>query len=223
MDGIHDLGGKQGFGPIDRSGEEEGFHHEWEGREWGMSRCARTPDITIDWWRHCRELILAEDYLNRPYYDSWSQTDFSTYIEAGMISIEEIKNGKADPALDPGFTAPSTMNREDILDADRKKAMRFDGPTSDPVKFQIGESVQTQKDSHSGHTRLPQYARGRTGTIVRHHGAHCFPDSSAQGIEVFQHLYTVEFALSELWPESKGSKDKINLDLWESYLLPADE
>ena len=80
MDGIHDLGGKQGYGPIDVDDEGNPFHHDWEGREWGIAQCARTPGITIDWWRHCRELIMHEDYLGRPYFDSWAQTDFSTYI-----------------------------------------------------------------------------------------------------------------------------------------------
>ena len=77
MDGIHDLGGKQGYGPIEIDDDDRPFHEEWEGREWGIAQCARTPGITIDWWRHCRELIMPVDYLGRPYFDSWAQTDFS--------------------------------------------------------------------------------------------------------------------------------------------------
>jgi hypothetical protein len=94
MDGIHDLVGKEGFGPIEVDEEHVAFRYIWEGREWAVSRCARAPHISIDWWRHCRELIQAEDYLNRPYFDSWAQTDLSTYINADILSIEEIKRVK---------------------------------------------------------------------------------------------------------------------------------
>ena len=90
MDGVHDLGGEEGYGPVQVDYVSEPFDKEWEGREWGIAQCARTPNMTIDWWRYCRELIMPEDYLSRPYLDSWAQTDFATYIEAGWISLEEI-------------------------------------------------------------------------------------------------------------------------------------
>ncbi len=79
----------------------------------------------------------------------------------------------------------------------------------------------TSAHGNSGHTRLPQYARGRRGTVQACNGAHVFPDLSAEGVEVHQHLYNVMFAASELWPEAEGSKDKVYLDLWESYLREA--
>jgi len=34
----------------------------------------------------------------------------------------------------------------------------------------------------------------------------------------YEHLYTIEFDMSELWPEAKESSDTVTLDLWESYL-----
>ena len=49
MDGAHDLGGQQGFGPIEGDSVSEPFNEEWEGREWGMAQCALTPELTIDW------------------------------------------------------------------------------------------------------------------------------------------------------------------------------
>ena len=217
MDGIHDLGGKQGFGPIDVD-DEYGFHADWEGREWGIAQCARTPGITIDWWRHCRELIQPVDYLERPYFDSWAQTDFATYIEAGWISLEEIAaGGSASDGRDYGGPVePLTL--EQVLEADRAHAFRFDAETDIAPAFQTGDSVTASKHGHGGHTRLPQYARGHRGTIHAHRGAHVFPDLSAEGTEVHQHLYTVMFHASELWAEAGNSPDKVFLDLWESYL-----
>ena len=218
MDGIHDLGGKQGHGPIDRDGEDEIFHEDWEGREWGIAQCARTPGITIDWWRHCRELIMPVDYLARPYFDSWAQTDFSTYIEAGWITLDEVDAGHSlTTDIDYG-EPPAAMSLEQVLEEDRAHAFRFDAEIDTPPAFGIGQRVMTARHGHAGHTRLPQYARGRVGTINAYNGAHVFPDLSATGTEVHQHCYNVMFEAAELWPEAAGRRDKVYLDLWESYL-----
>ncbi len=217
MDGIHDLGGKQGHGPIDTDEDETAFHTEWEGREWGLAQCARTPGITIDWWRHCRELILPQDYLERPYFDSWAQTDFSTYIESGWISIDEIIAGKSQATDRDYGEAAQAMSLQQVLDEDHDLASRFDAEIDCPPAYEVGQSVITRVHGHGGHTRLPQYARGHRGIIHAHHGAHVFPDLSAKGEETHQHLYSVMFSAVELWGES-AANDKVYLDLWESYL-----
>ena len=218
MDGIHDLGGKQGYGPIDVDEEETAFHYEWEGREWGIAQCARTPGITIDWWRHCRELIMPEDYLGRPYFDSWAQTDISTYIEAGWVALEDVDRGVMNSGAPIEGEPLPAMTVEEVLDEDRAHAMRFDAEIDAPPAFAAGQAVITASHGHAGHSRLPQYARGRQGVIHAHHGAHVFPDRSAEGDEFHQHCYSVVFSAAELWPEAAGSRDKVYLDLWESYL-----
>ncbi len=221
MDGIHDLGGKQGYGPIEVDDEGAPFHADWEGREWGIAQCARVPGITIDWWRHCRELTMPVDYLGRPYFDSWAQTDFSTYIEAGWMTLEEVDAGKSlNTDIDYG-APPAAMTLQQVLDEDRAHAFRFDAEIDTPPAFEVGQRVLTAKHGHKGHTRLPQYARGHVGTVHAYHGAHVFPDLSAQGTEIHQHCYNVMFEAAELWPEAAGRKDKVYLDLWESYLEEA--
>ena len=80
MDSVHDLGGKQGYGAIDVDEPEVPFKHEWEGRMWGISSCSGSSDWTIDWWRHVREAIDPVDYLTRPYFDSWAQTELAAYV-----------------------------------------------------------------------------------------------------------------------------------------------
>ena len=230
MDGIHDLGGKQGYGPIDVDEVDVPFHHDWEAREWGIAQSARTPGITIDWWRHCRELITPEDYLGRPYFDSWAQTDFSTYIEAGWMTVDDI--GKFDvaatvPAVGTKENSPAALTLEQVLQEDRNHAFRFDAEVDAEPKFAAGQQVLTASHGHAGHTRLPQYARGRRGTIQVCNGAHVFPDQSAQGVEVHQYCYSVMFMVDELWAdelwaEAGGSRDKVYLDLWESYLANDD-
>jgi nitrile hydratase len=218
MDGIHDLGGKQGYGPIAVDESDPPFHHDWEGREWGIAQCARTPGITIDWWRYCRELILPEDYLGRPYFDSWAQTDFATYVEAGWMTLAEISAVKSNVNAPRHAVGMPAMTLQQVLQEDRDHAVRFDAEVDSSPAFTAGQPVMTARHGNNGHSRLPQYARGRRGTVQAYNGAHVFPDLSAAGEEIHQHCYNVMFTAAELWPEAATSRDKVYLDLWESYL-----
>ena len=78
-----------------------------------------------------------------------------------------------------------------------------------------------RRDGHPGHTRLPAYARGRRGTIAASHGPFVLPDKGALAEDVAEPLYTVAFAAAELWPEARGRRDSVRIDLWESYLTGA--
>ena len=40
MNGIHDMGGMHGMGPITHDPNEPVFHEAWEGRAWGLQRAA---------------------------------------------------------------------------------------------------------------------------------------------------------------------------------------
>lgn len=215
MDGIHDLGGKLGYGPVDVNEPEDPFHNDYEGRSWAISRAARAPEITIDWWRHVRELIDPDDYLNRSYFDSWAQTNIASMIDTGLFTLEEFETGVSQTTP---VTEIETQSREDVLEQNKTMAFRFDHPVDEAPKFARGQSVVTNAQGHSGHTRLPEYARGKVGVIHNHHGAHIFPDDSAKGIEHAQHLYTVSFRAQELWGKTANPKDCVYLDLWEDYL-----
>jgi hypothetical protein len=81
--------------------------------------------------------------------------------------------------------------------------------------------VRTHDRMPSGHTRLPRYARGASGTVIAHRGCHLLPDEGAKGREVGDHLYTVSFAAPELWGAEANPRDTVALDLWESYLVRA--
>ncbi len=214
MDGIHDLGGKQGFGPVDVDEENVPFHQPWEARMWGISRLADRPDWTIDWWRHVRELIDPSDYLDRPYFDSWAQTFFACYIDSGVLTLDEACTGKSDT---PVVKNVNVLDFDSAVRTVGEQAVRFDHEIEHLPSFKVGDLVKMNLLASSHHTRLPQYVRGRQGRVVTHHGAHIFPDHSAQGKEVPQHLYTIVFDATELWPEVSNSKDKVYLDLWESY------
>ena len=74
-----------------------------------------------------------------------------------------------------------------------------------------------------GHTRLPAYAAHQTGVIISHHGSHVLPDSNAHGLGKTRNIFMECVFANDLWPEQVGSKDEVCLDLWESYLVGADE
>lgn len=218
MDGVHDLGGKQGFGPIDVDEVEAPFHAEWEGRMWAIAQCARSPDWTIDWWRHVRELIDPVDYLSRPYFDSWAQTHIAAFIDSGEFTLEEIIAAQSARMT---TDSQASQGHEDILAAVQAQAYQFDREIDAQPAYQVSDKIVTRQLLPGHHTRLPAYARAKPGVIHAQHGAHVFADASARGNEIAQHLYSVVFEAGDLWLEADNRKDRVFIDLWESYLESA--
>jgi len=217
MDGVHDLGGKQGFGPVDRAHENEPYHGEADARAYALCVSMRAErDYPIDWFRHVRENIDPVDYLTRPYFDQWLQTAIAMAIDTGDLSMVEIATGKPESLA----RTPAPMSPEDVR-AMLVTPAHFERAVADDPAFVPGDRVRTASQGHPGHTRLPAYARAASGRIVAHRGAHLMPDDGARGIHRPEHLYTVAFARGDLFPEAAGSPDRIHLDLWESYLAAA--
>ena len=218
MDGVHDLGGREGFGPVRWQADESGapFHEEWEARAWGLSSSAGGhPSWTLDWFRHVRERIEPTDYLTMPYFDHWTQTLMAMLIDDGIADLDEVVSGHA------RFAPQSeTYPGEDPADAHAylANANPYRADVESAPAFAVGEKVRAMSAGHAHHTRLPAYVRGRTGTVDAHHGGRIFADASAQGDPRGEHLYTVSFNAADLWPEAEGRADRVYLDLWESYI-----
>ena len=83
MDTIHDLGGKQGFGPIPVKTGDAPFTHDWERRMWGLARAGIAHDITIDWFRHGIERMVPADYLTFAYFNKWATNYLMLIIDNG--------------------------------------------------------------------------------------------------------------------------------------------
>lgn len=221
MNGIHDLGGTHGHGPIapEPEGQEPLWHAPWEARMFGIRRGGTLPPgYNIDRWRHVRELIPPVLYLDRSYYDHWCMSFTAALLAGGLATEAEIASGHA---------APGTAKRNDAMRPDLVlKAQKTQGVFTRKIEaqplFAIGQKVRSRNINPTGHTRLPRYARGKTGIVKLHHGAHVFPDSNAhmQG-EAPEHLYTVAFTMRELWGPQGSVHDETCVDLWESYLEPA--
>jgi nitrile hydratase subunit beta len=217
MDGVHDLGGREGFGPIVDKADDKPFHADWEMRAFGMKQAsAAAKSWTIDWFRHSRELTDPVDYLTRPYYDQRLTTVVAQLVDEGYLTLDEIKSGAATFAPEPGLP-PQTA---EAARAAVRNPRSFAVNVNTLPRFVLGDKVRCRLDGGSGHTRLPGYVRGRAGVIHAHHGGHILPDASAHGEQRGEHLYTVSFASPDLWPEVKGSADRVFVDLWESYLEP---
>src|SRR6266481_5415344 len=189
------MGGMHGFGRVEREENEPVFHTRWEGRVMGISRaCSVQRIFNIDESRHAIERMEPDDYLRSSYYERWLDRNIRLLVEKGVITREELE---------------------------RRMAQLADGPGPAP-RFARGDRVLTRHDAPVGHTRLPRYARGKPGVIVRVHGTFIFPDTNAHGQGEQPHaLYSVRFDAALLWGASAEPRAPVHIDLWERYLEPA--
>ena len=219
MQGGHDLGGMQGLGPINPEPEssEPWFHADWEKTVfWLTLSCGSLGLWSIDASRHARERQHPADYLRNTYYENWFAGLKTLLLEKQVVTQEELDSGSV------RSDAPEDL-RNRMLAADRvAMTLRKGGPSIMPdeglPKFSTGDQVQVTIDHPAGHTRVPGYLRGRTGTVETCCGWHVFPDKSAIGERVGQPLYRVVFSADSIWGKTANPADSVSADLWESYL-----
>jgi nitrile hydratase len=224
MDGVHDLGGMQGFGPVEREENEPVFHADWEAAVLAMMRAAGSRGLfNIDEFRHGIERMAPAHYLRASYYEKWLDGVTRVLVEKGVVGAEELASrlaffdrhpeASARAAVPGPLPGRGAANPNWVQDVIRE--------TGAAPRFAPGDPVITRDMHPHGHTRLPRYARGKRGVIHRCHGVHVFPDANAHGQgEQPQPLYSVRFDARELWGESAEPKQAVHIDLWESYLLP---
>lgn len=216
MNGVHDMGGMHGFGPVQPERDEPVFHHPWEGRVFALVRAMGAfGRWNIDASRHQRELIPAAEQLRMSYYERWLTGLTELLLKHGFISEEELASGKATPARAPGIPAlPAEKVAQFIARGSSASRLSERAP-----RFRPGERVRARNLNPTGHTRLPRYVRGKTGTVAGIRGIFVFPDTNAhfRG-ENAQPIYAVRFGARELWGEEAPAQDGVCLDLWEDYL-----
>jgi nitrile hydratase subunit beta len=219
MNGVHDMGGMHGMGPIEREKSEPVFHARWEARIFALRRAIRP-------WRAFKgnanrykiELIPPDEQLRLSYYAKHVIGFSEILAESGLVTEAEIASGKR---------ARGSAKAVPPLKADQVPAFLAKGsPAVRSVnvtpRFQVGQSVRARNIHPLGHTRLPRYARGKQGTIDRDHGVQVFPDTNVAGLgEKPQHVYSVRFSAQELWGEQASSRDAVYIDMWDDYLEPA--
>ncbi len=216
MNGVHDMGGMHGFGPIGHEEDEPVFHVAWEGRIYAITRVLRAGGgrSNLDASRHAIEVLPPDEYLRMSYYERWMARIVGQLVSTGVVTAAEVANGQPDgsatatphvtPAMVPAMIA-------------RRRSARRNVPAT--PHFKVGERVRARNINPLGHTRLPRYARGKAGLVVRDHGVFVFPDTNAHFLgENPQHLYSVRFAARELWGERASPCDSVHLDMWDDYL-----
>jgi nitrile hydratase len=235
MDGVHDLGGMHGFGPVEREADEPVFHAPWEAAVVAMRRSrALGRFFNIDEFRHGIERMDPAHYLGSSYYERWLDGLARVLIEKGVVTREELEERAASfvarpevPATGAGPGPHGARVPDDA--AGLQSPLNFSPPSTarasrERPRYAPGDRVVTRSFHPPGHTRLPRYARGKPGVIHRLHGIHVFPDTNAHGLgERPQPLYSVRFDARALWGESAEPNHQVHLDLWESYLRPADD
>lgn len=221
MDGVHDLGGIEGFGPVPVTDGDAHFRDikNWEKRMWGLSRemAVLAPGATIDWFRHGIERMVPADYLGFAYFNKWCVNYFVMMIDSNLIVLDDVKLGH----LAKPYSPAAVMSLEDALYINSKADFSFEVAATTEPGFSVGQTVRTHRHMPGRHTRLPGYARDRCGSIIAHHGCHLLPDEGAKGNHLGGHLYTVSFTAAELWGPDANLRDTVTLDLWEDYLVPA--
>ncbi len=218
MNGPHDLGGQMGFGPVAPEPNEPIFHAPWETRALGVTLCCGAMgQWTLDESRYARETLHPVDYLSSSYYEIWIKGVEKLLTRHGCVTPDELAKGRH---LTQGIKPKRTLAAAAVA-ATLAKGGPVDRAIAVPPKFAAGQPVCTIHEHPTGHTRLPRYARGKTGRIETVHGGFVYPDSNAHGGgEQPQRLYTVVFAGTELWGAKGDPSLDVSIDAWESYLEP---
>lgn len=225
MNGVHDMGGMHGFGPVEMEKDEPVFHEPWEGRVFAMQRSYRTRAPSAP-FRFDLERIDPVTYLRASYYERWLLRLERALVREGSITAQELAERIARYRQHPDAPPP---RREDpvavqpFLTAERThQSPRRDVARS--PRFRVGDAVRARNVHPPGHIRMPRYVRGKLGTINRVYGFQDVPDTDEQGDRIYaepQPLYNVQFDAAELWGQSAEPRGRVCIDLWESYLEAA--
>jgi nitrile hydratase len=91
MNGIHDLGGMHGLGPVLREDNEPVFHADWERRAFGLFASTFVfAGYSVDEFRHAIEKIPPAHYLDSTYYEHWMFAFEETLIKRGFVTRDEL-------------------------------------------------------------------------------------------------------------------------------------
>jgi nitrile hydratase subunit beta len=219
MNGIHDLGGMHGIGPVVVEADEPVFHAAWEARVAGMMLAlGGTGHYNADTFRGQRETVPAHRYLASRYYELWLYA--VEQLIADLVSsdeleatVEQLRRGErtVPQVLDPTM---AQRVRQGLRDGHSTA-----GQAPQPHRYAVGQAVRARMIHPDGHTRLPRYVRGRVGVIESLYPAFPLPDRNGRGGDPTpENLYCVRFTGEELWGPDSEPNAEVLIDLWECYL-----
>ena len=218
MSKVHDMGGRLNPSRIDITSSNIKFKAEWEKDVFAITLALGFSGLwNLDRSRYARESLEPQDYLQFGYFEKWLAGLINLLGENGIIQDGKESEGN--------FKKSSFR----VLEAKNvKKLLHIGGPTkrdsTTAKKFNLGETVSVRTNNsdtkvEKGHTRLPEYVKGRSGKVIAYHGSHVLPDANAHFLgESPEALYSVEFKSQDLWDKCEHIEDSVVVDLWESYL-----
>ena len=203
MDGMHDLGGKQGFGTVRFVPNAPVFHADWEVRANAMYPMAVAVGlINMDEYRYAIERMEPRHYVAATYYERSLTSVASLMVEKGWVSAADLaqKAGCVFPLAKPGVAGRTNLpNAQD---------------------YTVGDRVKVRDDLVAGHVRLPAYLRGKRGEVVGCSPSYPFPDGHAHGVPSDpEPTFDVRFRAQDLWPESADDAF-VHAAIFRSYLQP---
>jgi nitrile hydratase len=206
MDGIHDLGGLEGFGPVDVELDEPVFHEDWERRTLRLNVAAGMAlRYSGGAFRHSIERMEPGHYLTSSYYEHWLTGVSTLIVEAGLVSPAELDRRA-------GGRFPLSRPDRGTLPAPPE-------PDRTPSRFVVGDAVRAREWHPPGHTRAPRYVQGKRGVVVRVDGVYSVPDVEAHSDDrVLEQTYSVRFTSRELWGEGGAVDEFVHVDVWDGYL-----
>jgi nitrile hydratase subunit beta len=217
MNGIHDMGGMQGMGPIEYENNEPVFHAAWEARVYAMIAAVQATGKLKLGGRPPIESLTAFEYLRMSYYERWLTSLTERMVVSGLVTRAEIESGR--PAEGSAKFTPALTAADVPAFMSRVPPMRKDQVAP---RFQVGQHVRARNINPVTHTRSPRYVRGKAGTIEHDRGVATFPETRAYGLgERLQHVYSVRFSARELWGDQAPAQDAVYVELWDDYLEPA--
>ena len=221
MNGVHDMGGAQGYGPVLIEHEAPLFHAAWEKRALGLTLAmGATGQWNIDQSRSARESLPAATYLSSSYYRIWTLGLERLTLDRGLVFADELAAGHA---LHPAKPVARVLRAPEV-DAALARGTSAARANQAPAHFVLGQRVRAINAHPSGHTRVPRYVRGRAGIISFVHGCHVYADRHAArpGAAPFddapEWLYTVVFDGQELWGPQAEAGTAVSVDAWQPYL-----
>ena len=203
MDGMHDLGGKQGFGPVRHNPNAPGFHADWERRVTALYALAvRHGVFNMDEYRHAIERMEPRYYLGAGYYERTLTSLATLVVEKGLVSRAALQQ-QVDGDFPLAAAAAASAGRGNLAQRET---------------FAVGERVRVRSEGVPGHHRLPGYVRGKTGVVVGVTPPYPFPDAHAHGVPAADEpTFDVRFDARALWPESADAAS-VHVGVFQSYL-----
>ena len=222
MNGVHDMGGMDGFGKVEPEPNEPVFHAAWEGRVHGdeCAPWARPAHWNIDTSRCYREALPPHVYLASSYYKKWLLGLEDLLVDKGFVGADEIAAGHAlapgkaaearqvhrRPTSSASWCAASSAGRRPRRRASRRATACARG-TSIPRRIRACRAMCAAMSAWSSAM----------------HGCHVFPDSAAdRGRARIRNGSTPWCSTRrELWGADADPTVKVSIDAFEPYLEPA--